>query len=132
MVGFIYTFWFNFRIKALVCSSFANDLFRWISTSFHHHFKIWLLWLLRKKRMQLLHLYLLLYINEMFVYQFKCHLSYRFRYRFSCFQSQWQTKIGTIQNVDETILSQTIAEDIDFAHCFEDGRTPSQIKPPLL
>ena len=31
------------------------------------------------------HLSLLLYWNEMIVYQFKCHFSYSFRYRFSCF-----------------------------------------------
>ena len=47
MVGFIYTFWyslpvyqFNSRIGVLIHSSFANDYFRRISTTFQHHFKI--------------------------------------------------------------------------------------------
>ena len=35
----LHLFNFNSRKVALVCSSFANDKFRWISTSFQHHFK---------------------------------------------------------------------------------------------
>ena len=33
----------------------------------------------------------LFYCTDMIFYQFKCHLSYHFRYRFSCLQSQKQT-----------------------------------------
>ena len=44
-----FVYQFNSRTEALVCWSFANDLFRRISTSFHHHFIIWLLWLLHEK-----------------------------------------------------------------------------------
>ena len=40
---------FNFRIWVLVQSSFANDKFRRISTSFQHHLKICLMWFLHKK-----------------------------------------------------------------------------------
>ena len=40
---------FNFRIEVLVYSSFGNDQLRKISTTFQHHFKIWLLWFLHKK-----------------------------------------------------------------------------------
>ena len=52
-----------------------------ISASFQKLFVAVLTW----KRMYLLHLSLLLYWNEMSVYQFNCHLSYLFRYQFSCF-----------------------------------------------
>ena len=45
----LFIYQFNSRIVTLVCSSFANDWFRRISTSFHHDFKIWLLWLLHEK-----------------------------------------------------------------------------------
>ena len=46
---FPFVYQFNSRIEALVCSSLANDKFRRISTSFGHHFKICLLWLLHEK-----------------------------------------------------------------------------------
>ena len=55
-VGFIYTFWFSLSPTSsiveqgvLVNSSFANDQFRAISTTFQHHFKICLLWFLHEK-----------------------------------------------------------------------------------
>ena len=43
LLVFPFVYQFHFRIEALVCSSFANDQFRRISPSFHHHFKICLL-----------------------------------------------------------------------------------------
>ena len=49
LLVFPFDYRFHSRIEALVCSSFANDKFRWISTSFQHHFKICLLWLLHEK-----------------------------------------------------------------------------------
>ena len=49
LLVFPFIYQFNYRIEALVCSSFANDYFRRISPSFHHHFKICLLWYLHEK-----------------------------------------------------------------------------------
>ena len=48
-MAFPFIYHFNYRIESLVCLSFANDFFRRISTSFHHHFKICVQWLLHKK-----------------------------------------------------------------------------------
>ena len=72
---FIYPF--NSRIRVLVQSSFANEEFRRISTTFQHHFKICLLWFLQKKNVAFtLISFAVLYWNEMIVYQCDCHLSY--------------------------------------------------------
>ena len=46
---FPFVYQFNSRIGVLLQSSFANDQFRRISTTFQHHFKIFLLWFLHKK-----------------------------------------------------------------------------------
>ena len=50
LLVFPFVYQFNSRIGVLVHSSFANDYFRGISTSFHCHFKICLLWLLHEKQ----------------------------------------------------------------------------------
>ena len=49
LLVFPFVYQFHSRIETIVCSSFANDKFRRISASFHHHFKICLLWLLHEK-----------------------------------------------------------------------------------
>ena len=49
LLVFPFVYQFYSIIEALVSSSFANDEFRRISVSFHHHFKIHLLWLLDEK-----------------------------------------------------------------------------------
>ena len=49
LLVFPFVYQFNSRIGVLVHSSFANDEFRRISTTFQHHFKICLLWFLHEK-----------------------------------------------------------------------------------
>ena len=49
LLAFPFVYQFNSRIGVLVHSSFANDLFRSISTTFQHHFKKKLLWFLHEK-----------------------------------------------------------------------------------
>ena len=63
-----------------ICKWIVQKYFNIISVSFQNLFLVIVKW----KRMYLLHLSLLLYWNETIVYQFKCHLSYRFRYQFGC------------------------------------------------
>ena len=50
LLVFPFVYQFNSRIGVLVHSSFANDYFRRISTTFQHHFKICLLWFLYEKK----------------------------------------------------------------------------------
>ena len=66
--------WTTAVVHALVHSLFVNGQFRRISRTFQNLFIVF-----RQKRMQLFHSSLLLY-DEMNVYQYKCHLSYCFRY----------------------------------------------------
>ena len=49
LLGFPFVYQFNSRKGVLFHSSFANDQFRRISTTFQHHFKICLLLLLNEK-----------------------------------------------------------------------------------
>ena len=49
LLVFPFVYQFNSRIGVIVYSSFANDQFRRISTTFQHHFKICLLWFLHEK-----------------------------------------------------------------------------------
>ena len=86
-VGFIYTFWCSLlstsSILVIICKWLFQKDFNIFSSSFQNLFVVVFTW----KRMQLSHLTLLLKLNEVIFYQFKCHLSYRFRHRFSCFLS---------------------------------------------
>ena len=65
LLVFPFVYQFNSRIGVLVKSSFGNDKFK-ISKSVCYGFY---------QKMYLLHSSLLLYLNEMIVYQLKCHLS---------------------------------------------------------
>ena len=49
LLVFPFIYQFNSRIGILVNSSFANDYFKRISTTFQHHFRIFLLWFLHEK-----------------------------------------------------------------------------------
>ena len=70
-----------FNRPVFICKWLVQKDFSIISASFQNLFVMVVTW----KRMYLLDLSLLLHWNQMIVYQFKCHLSYWFRYRFSCF-----------------------------------------------
>ena len=103
-VIFIYTFYSSLSSTSSFLEQGFQSIYHLqmtlqkISTTFPHHFKICLLQFYTSKPMQLLHSSLLLYCNEINIYQFNCHLNYVFEYRLICFQRK---KSILDQNVNE-------------------------------
>ena len=83
LLVFPFVYNFHFRIKVLDCLSFANDQFRRISASFQNLFVVIRSCDSYMKKNVAFTLISFAVLNEVIVYQFKCHLSYQFRYRFS-------------------------------------------------
>ena len=71
---------FNSRIGVLVHSSFSNEKYRRISTTFQHHYKICLLWFLHEKECSF---YTYLFNCTEMRWLFTSSTIYRFNYRFT-------------------------------------------------
>ena len=114
LLVFPFVYQFYSIIEALVSSSFANDEFRRISVSFQHHFKIYLLWLLHEKECSF-YSYLFcctemrwLFISSSAIWVTGSNIgSVSSRATKELTRSKWEwTRIWTIKNVDQTILSE--------------------------